>query len=62
MFENSTGSPKEYSKGICIGLKEYSESSIMGLWEYYWVVVWVLTNVGPLEWSRVSTMSPYECY
>ena len=30
MFENSTGGPKECSKGISIGLKEYSESSIMG--------------------------------
>ena len=47
MFENSTGSPKEC--GIGIGLFEYSESSVMDHWEYYWVVVGVLTNVGPLE-------------
>ena len=31
MFENSTGGPKECSKGIGIGLLEYSESSIMDL-------------------------------
>ena len=30
MFENSTGGPKECSKGISIGLKKYSENNIMG--------------------------------
>ena len=29
MFENSRGGPRECSKGISMGLKEYSESSIM---------------------------------
>ena len=35
MFENSTGGPKEYSKGISIGVKEHSDSSNIGI--YQWI-------------------------